>query len=84
MKHVWDAEDTRAGLVVENTKTTAENRFSILGYRYDGSAQLRTVTDLTDGMQLFQGNADALAAFLNDGYAPVTTPVQAFKLIAGR
>lgn len=82
MKYVWDAEDARPGIVVEYTKTTAENRFSILGYRYEGAIQLRTVVDLTDGMHLFDGDESALVDFLNTGYAPVTTPVRAFKLIA--
>lgn len=83
MKYVWDAEDASPGTVVEYAKTTAENRFSILGYRYDGAVQKRTVTDLTDGMQLFDGDELALVAFLNGGYAPVTRPVKVFKMIAG-
>lgn len=84
MKYLWEAEDAKPGLLVEYTKTNAENRFAVLGYCYREAVQYRTVTDLTDGLQLFHGSEEQLIEFLNRGYSPVTTPVQAFKLVAQR
>jgi len=83
MVFIWSAEDARPGLVVENTRTKAENRFALVGYRYDVSnkTQLLTLVDLTDGLELFHGDETTLAAYLSEGYAPVTTPVRVFKLL---
>lgn len=82
MKFIWEATDIKPtdpagrslfGCVVENTNTTADNRYSILGYEYHGGrSQLITLTHLDDGLKTASLPLDEMVEYLNiGGYAPV-------------
>lgn len=83
MKFQWEVTDIKPedaagcsflGSIIENTKTTACNRFSILGYRYVPGVrphQEITLTSLDDGLMIASLPVEAMVELLNDVYAPV-------------
>jgi len=81
MKFIWEVTDikpvdscgrTFLGGLIENTKTTASNRFSILGYEHVHGHQRIILVSLDDGLQIASYPVEEMVDFLNDGkYAPV-------------
>ena len=86
MKFIWEYTDikpensasrTMLGTIIEYTKTTASNRFYILGYKWSGLLKLITVSSLDDGLIIAEYTIEDMISFLNkEGYAPVMEPAR--------